>query len=212
MAFTAETAGIYRITHIDNVEWDLKNGLQCRNSSLENPNFHNIGNLDLIDKRKNVIVPIHPGGTLSDYVPFYFTSRSPMLYNIKTGYNGIAMVPMKDIVIYVASLRSLHAEGVKFVFTDQHAKLVTAEYFDNLDDLHRIDWDILANSDFQYDPAYPQKKDRYQAEALIHHELPCRSLRAVVCYNGAAKSRVEAAVARYKLDIPVMAKPSMFFG
>src|SRR2546423_1907400 len=142
MAFTAESARIYRITHIDNVEWDLKHGLQCRSSSLENPNFRNIGNLDLIDKRKNVIVPIRPGGTLSDYVPFYFTSRSPMLYNIKTGYNGIAVVPMKDIVIYVASLRPLHAEGVQFVFTDQHAKLVTAEYFDDLNDLARIDWNI----------------------------------------------------------------------
>jgi hypothetical protein len=212
MAFTAESAAIFRITHIDNVDWDLKHGLQCRSSSLENPNFRNIGNLDLIGKRKNWIVPIPPRGTLSDYVPFYFTPRSPMLYNIRTGHNGIVQVPMKEIVIYGTSLRSLDAEGIKFVFTNQHAKLVTAEYFDDLEDLKRIDWSILANSDFKYDPTDPRKMDRYQAEALIHQQLPCSLLGAIVCYNESAKSRVEAAVARRKLDIPVIVRPAMFFG
>ena len=47
-----------------------------------------IGNPDLIDKRTHRIVPAPPGGTLSDYVPFYFTLYSPMLYNIKTGMEG----------------------------------------------------------------------------------------------------------------------------
>lgn len=212
MALTAESAGIYRITHIDNVDWDLRHGLQCRSSQLENPNFRNIGNLDLIEKRKNRIVPIPPGGTLSDYVPFYFTSRSPMLYNIKTGYNGIPRVPMSEIVIYVASLRSLHETGIKYVFTDQHAKLVTAEFFNSLNDLDRIDWNIIGRSDFGHDPEDPQKKDRYQAEALIHRELPCSLLRGIVCYDNQAKSQVEALVQRHDHTLPVVVKPGMFFG
>ncbi len=59
--------------------------------------------LDLIEKRTAHTVPIPPGGSLGDYVPFYFTPWSIMLYNIKTGYNG---VPRQGRVAIVVS--SLH--------------------------------------------------------------------------------------------------------
>lgn len=84
-----EKALIFRITHIANVPWILENGLYCRSAAEQDPRFVEIGNPDLIDKRKHRVVPAPPGGTLSDYVPFYFTPYSPMLYNIKTGWRGI---------------------------------------------------------------------------------------------------------------------------
>lgn len=211
MPLDAERAWIFRISHIDNVDWDLEHGLQCRSSPIVNPSYRNIGNLDLIEKRKSRVVPIQPGGTLSDYVPFYFTSRSPMLYNIKTGYNGIQKVPMSEIVIYAASLRQLAADGVDYVFTDRHAKLATAKFFRHLSELDRIDWRILQRSDFRYDPADPEKMDRYQAEALIHCQLPCAALTAVVCYGQAQASRVSAAVDRRGHKIRVVVRPEMFF-
>src|SRR3954470_12772585 len=84
-----EKALVFRITHIANVPWILANGLHCRSSAMQDPNFVEIGNPDLIGKREHWAVPVPPGGRLSDYVPFYFTPYSPMLYNIKTGWNGI---------------------------------------------------------------------------------------------------------------------------
>jgi hypothetical protein len=96
---TAERALIFRITHIENVPWILANGLHCGNSACRDPNFRDIGKADLIEKRSTRSVPIPPGGVLSDYVPFYFTPYSPMLYNIKTGYNGVKVTPMPDIAI-----------------------------------------------------------------------------------------------------------------
>src|SRR6476469_2089684 len=97
LILTPEKAQIFRITHIKNVPWILENGVHCRNSDCSDPEFIQIGSPDLIDKRKFKRVKIAPWGTLSDYVPFYFTPHSPMLYNIKTGWNGIKMVPMRDI-------------------------------------------------------------------------------------------------------------------
>lgn len=49
------------------------------------PNFRNIGNLDLIDKRAHRVVKVGPDGTLGDYVSFYFTPFSIMMFNIHTG-------------------------------------------------------------------------------------------------------------------------------
>ncbi|MGO4612234.1 DarT ssDNA thymidine ADP-ribosyltransferase family protein, partial [Variovorax sp. 2RAF20] len=67
---------IWRIVHRDNIPWILTNGLHCVNSKIRDPNYVNIGNVDLIDKRRHRIVPVEPGGTLTDYIPFYFTPFS----------------------------------------------------------------------------------------------------------------------------------------
>jgi hypothetical protein len=59
--------------------------MHARNGGNFNPNYRNIGNIDLIDKRSRRLVPVPPDGTLGDYVPFYFTPFSIMMYNIKLG-------------------------------------------------------------------------------------------------------------------------------
>lgn len=48
--------------------------------------FVTIGNPDIISRRDRRLVPVEPGGSLSDYIPFYFTPFSPMAFNIKTGH------------------------------------------------------------------------------------------------------------------------------
>src|SRR2546422_9127894 len=145
---TPERALIFRITHLSNVPWILDHGMHCRNSPKFDPEFRSIGSPDLISRRSHRVVPIPPGGTLSDYVPFYFTPYSIMLYNIKTGYGGVAQVPNAEIVILVSSLRKVVELGLAFVFTNQHAYPQAAEYFNTLDDLGRVDWPLLQARNF----------------------------------------------------------------
>ena len=179
----AEKALIFRITHINNVPWILRNGLHCKNSDARDPNFVRIGNLELIQRRTARNVPVPPGGTLSDYIPFYFTPFSMMMYNIKTGYGGIRQFPNAEIVIMVSSLRGLADLGVATVFSDRHAYLQTAQFFTSLDDLDKIDWGILQRRDFKRDVDDPEKTDRYQAEALVHRHLPVEHLAGIVCLS-----------------------------
>lgn len=178
---------IFRITHVENMRWIFEHGVHCRNSPQVDPNFIEIGNRDLISKRSHKIVPIPPGGTLSDYVPFYFTPYSPMLLNIKTGWNGIQQRPMSDIAIITSSLPRLAEDGVQFVFTDRHAYLRTADdmFSSALADLVRIDWNILQARDFRRDPNDPGKMERYQAEALVYQRVPVTSLLGIVCHGTA---------------------------
>ena len=84
---TPQLALIFRLTHVSNLPWIVTNGLHCRASEVQDPDFVEIGNRDLIQRRPATLVPIAPYGTLGDYVPFYFTPCSPMLLNIRTGRN-----------------------------------------------------------------------------------------------------------------------------
>jgi hypothetical protein len=121
-----EKALIFRITHRDNVPWILDHGIHCRNSAVVDPNFVPIGMRDLIERRRTRPMKCHLGGTLADYVPYYFTSHSPMFYNIITGYNGLRQFPNEEIVILVSSLHTIAGRGLPFVFTDRHAVLSAA--------------------------------------------------------------------------------------
>jgi len=207
----AEKALIWRIVHRDNLVWMLGNGLHCRNSHAQDPHYVSIGNSDLIDKRATHPVPLPPGGTLNDYVPFYFTPFSPMLRNINTGWGGIRKRPNEEIVILVSSLRHVAAQGWPFLFTDGHAYYKLTNYFSDLGDLDRIDWPRLQARDFRRDPEDPVKFERYQAEALIHRHLPIDGLIGIVCYTEEMKAIIELQLATNRLELPVHARRAWYF-
>jgi hypothetical protein len=206
-----ENGLIFRIAHIDNVPWILDHGLHCQNSPERDPNYVEIGNPELIVKRTNRPVFIPPGGVLSDYIPFYFTPHSPMLYNIKTGHNGITQRPMSEIVIMVSSLPALAAKNIPFVFTDRHAYLQTASFFSDLARLDRIAWDLLQNRDFKRDLYDPGKFERYQAEALVHRCLPITGLSGIICHGDAQKKFLQAEVEKRRQTLQVAVKPNWYF-
>ena len=55
---------------------DSANGLHAKTGDRSDPNFRQIGNCDLIRKRTDRTVAVPPAGTLSAYIPFYFTPFS----------------------------------------------------------------------------------------------------------------------------------------
>lgn len=209
-ALNPDRALIFRITHRDNLPWIMDHGLHASNGDVCDPNFRNIGNLDLISKRSQRIVPVGKGGTLSDYIPFYFTPFSIMMLNIHTGYN-VRRVPNEDIVILVSSLHKVAELGIPFVFTDQHAHPVMANYFTSLEDLHRVDWNILSRRDFKHDPDDPRKKERYQAEALVWRHLPPEALLGICSYCPEEDEKIKAELAKRKLVVKTSVQRTWYF-
>ena len=210
---TPERGLLFRIIHVANLPWLLANGLHCANGAAADPNFVAIGNPDLISKRAQRQVPIiPPGGTLADYVPFYFTPKSPMLLNIKTGYNGVVRRQSQEIAILVSSCQAMKNSGVPMLFTDRHAYTATAAWSGNPADLSRmIDWDILCRHDFARDDSYPDKMERYQAEALAHQHVPPNALLGIGCVSEAVRPAIEASVQAVGLAVEVFVRPGWYF-
>jgi hypothetical protein len=202
---------IFRITHRGNVPWILDNGLHCKSSRILDPNFVTIGNSELIEKREHRLVDIPPNGTLSDYIPFYFTPFSPMMYNIKTGYGGITKRANEEIVILISSLHKLADNGKTFVFSDRHAYLAAAQFFADVADLNQVDWPLLQARNFTKDPDDPERFERYQAEALIHEHMPVDLLLGIVTYDGIVKERLDGLAAERDMEMKVVAKPGWYF-
>lgn len=213
LELTPARARIFRITHIDNVEWILANGLHCNSSPVRDPNFIQIGNPDLIAKRPARSIPIPPGGSLADYVPFYFTPCSPMLLNILTGYNGITQRPKREIVILVSSLHHLTALDVGFVFSDRHAYLQTAKFSSNLADLPAfVPWNKLQVREFKRrDADDVESFERYQAEALPHKTVPVAALSGIACHGQTEEAMVRDLVQNAGIQLPVVSRPTWFF-
>ena len=208
---TPERALIFRIAHRNNVLWIMTHGMHCRNGQRSDPQFVTIGNHDLIESRHSRDVPCNPFGTLSDYVPFYFTPFSPMMLNIKTGRGGARQRPNEEIVIFVSSLPMLREKGVRFLFTDRHAYLSTARFSDNLADLDWIDWSTLRRREFKKDPEDPAKFERYQAEALAYQHVPMSAILGVVCYDDAVKMKVQQAAEACSQSLQVISRPRWYF-
>lgn len=205
---TKDKALIFRIVHKENMGAVMADGCLCWSATVDRGGYHEIGNLDLIAKRRTRVVPCGPGGTLSEYVPFYFTPYSPMLYNIKTGYNGFPRKPMSEIVILISSLHKLIERGISFVFSDRHAYLKTALFSTELADLDRIIWPTLRQKNFTKSDV--ERFEKYQAEALPHQYVPVEALRRVVCFNEDVRLEVLAMADRHSKQVKVTAQPEWY--
>ena len=208
---TPERALIFRLTHADNLSWILDHGLHCKASDVLDPNFVEIGNEDLILKRPKRSVPVTPGGTLNHYIPFYFTPCSPMLYNIRTGWNNVTRRPPGELVLLVTSLRILAEHDVPFVFSDRHAFLHFAKFSSSLDELDSLAWDYWQRRDFQRDADNPQKVERYQAEALVYRHLPVERIAAIACSDELERVRIGEMVREHRGQIEVVCRRQWFF-
>jgi len=206
-----DKALIFRITHIENVPWLLDNGLHCANSEVRDPSFRRIGNPDLISRRSTRIVPIPPGGTLGDYVPFYFTPVTPMLLNIKTGYQGTPQLPMSEIVTLVSSAHRVAELDIPLAVTDRHAYLTAARFDGTLAGLDRIDWGILQARAFQRSADDPGKIERYQAEALVHRSLPVDGLDGIACQGKQQESWLRGELIRRGVSLRLVVRPEWYF-
>jgi hypothetical protein len=209
-SLNAEKALIWRIVHRNNLELILDYGLHCANSNSLPSGYVNIGNPELIDKRRHRAVPVAPWGTLPDYVPFYFTPFSVMMKNIHSG-RGVAQRRNEEILILVSSLHHVKSLSLPFLFTNAHAYPDWTNYYSDLAQLAEIDWQILQRRDFKRDPDDPRKMERYQAEALIFHHLPIQGILGIVCYTELLKREIEQQIQLRGLRLPIRTRREWYF-
>ena len=160
----SKTTYIYRIIHYKNLDFLIKNGIHCCNSLVQNSNYLSIGDKSLISSRGTKSIQIEPKGVLNDYIPFYFGVHSPMLYRIHTGRVDGINYSQNEIIYLVSSVDEIIKNKLQFVFTDSHAYQSYAGFYNSIDDLKQLDWDVIYSKNWKNVENDNERMSRKQAE------------------------------------------------
>ena len=161
---------VFRMVHLDNLRFILEQGMYAGTQAERDPNYIFIGDSTLTQQRETLALPFPQAGNIGDYVAFYFSPRSPMLLNIKTGYRGIPQRPQSDIVYVCCRLDALEEIGLDWVFTDGHAKNSLSTFYQDKARLDQVDWDLRWEPYWQNTEEDPDRQRRIGSIVVLNEE------------------------------------------
>jgi hypothetical protein len=205
-----QTVWLYRITNRENLAHILRYGICNKNHPDANPDFVSIGNPEIIATRNDHEVKIEGYGKIGDYVPFYFSPKSIMLYNILTGY-GVKKIKPEEIIFLITDIESAVNCKQLYFFSDGQANTRISQHYNDLKDLDKIDWEVVQSGDFSKSIKDNDRTRRYQAEFLIYKKVPVNCIKAIVVYNESCATFVKKKLALTGLIIQVHIKRPFYF-
>jgi hypothetical protein len=174
---------IYHITHVKNLQRIVaEGGLHCDRSAQQLKQV-NIAHMHIKERRLNRAVPLGPKGTVGEYVPFYFAPRSPMLFVINRGGVEGYTDGQEPIVYLRSTAENVQKAGLHYVFTEGHADMGFTDFFDNLEDLDKVDWNLMNAKYWNDTNDDPDRRRRRQAEFLVHKFFPWNLVSYIGVYD-----------------------------
>jgi hypothetical protein len=185
---------IFRFVHVDNLDALMRRG------GLHAPNHMPDDGLpyrfchdpEVQGARSAVTITAGPGGTIHDYVPFYFGYLSPMMLKLKTGQVSGYNDGQEPLIYLVSTAQAVAAAGVEFVFTDGHGLAFFTKQFDRLERLDAVDWEMVYQRYWSDDTNDMDRQRRKQAELLVHRSCPWSLIQEIAVIDTETRDRVEA--------------------
>ncbi|MEM6645061.1 MAG: DUF4433 domain-containing protein [Bacteroidota bacterium] len=204
---------VYHITHIDNLSGIIaEGGLWSKARHRQHDVCYNdIAHGSLQIRRGTTKVTAGPGGVLHEYVPFYFAPRSPMLYAIHRGAVSTYQGNQHDIIYLGSLVETIAEEGLAFVFTDIHAVLPIARFFDDVSGFESIDWKLMQEMYWFDSLENPNRKARRQAEFLVHDFCPLHALEGIAVYDRKRLDHVNQLLGLSEVNIPTGLRPQFYY-
>lgn len=204
----SENILLYHLTHINNLQSILQQGNLWSHALVRKNaiSYKDVANQDVQTRRERTKIPIGVVGSLHEYVPFYFAPRSPMLYAL-----CMQQIPQNDIVYFMTNKEMIQQYCSSFVFTDAHAIRRLTNFYTQLSDLNKIDWELMKASQWADTDDDPNRKARRQAEFLVYNEVPLSACLGFAVYSNPAKRKVEEMLQDADITLPVAVRKSFYF-
>ncbi|HAG83553.1 MAG TPA: DUF4433 domain-containing protein [Cyanobacteria bacterium UBA12227] len=204
---------IYHITHIRNLQSILQLGGLIANNRLKEQqiNYQDIAHGNIQDRRALIRVPCAASGYLHDYIPFYFAPRSPMLYTINLGNVEGYIEGQNPVIHIVTEAEIISANNLVFAFTDGHAVMNYSDFYDDLQRLDMIDWEIMRAKYWNNTPSDGDRRRRRQAEFLVHQFCPWALIIEIGVINSTVQSQVGQILQNFNCQTPVKVYPSWYY-
>lgn len=190
---------LFRLVHVDGLSTLLSRGaLHAPHSTPEDGlPYHPIHNVTVQASRHIKPIPCGPGGTIHDYVPFYFGPLSVMLLNLKTGRVPGYGEGQAPLIYLLTTAQAVQQAGCRFVFSDGHGLAGFTDWFDDLDRLDEVDWNIVGARYWSDQPDDNDRQRRKQAEFLVWQSLDWSQIRGIAVLNMSMKQRVEGILGQF---------------
>ncbi len=197
MSTVPERPKIYHIVHVDRLPSIVADGgLWCDAQVAQHaPPGTAIGMNSIKERRlKELTLTCYPDLHVGDCVPFYFCTRSIMLYLIhRANHSELAYRGGQDPIVHLeANLRQTvtwaETQGRRWAFTLSNAG---AYYFEDRCDFHQlneIDWDAVQATNWQ------QCQEGKQAEFLIERQFPWELVSRIGVCSPAVHQQVDTAL------------------
>jgi hypothetical protein len=200
-------AAIYHFTDVDNLERIIACGALLAHRDA--PCAVDVGNQSIKSRRTLIEVPCGAGGTVCDYVPFYYAPRSPMLCSISYG-NVDGVDPDQSRLVYLCSTTELaYGAGLECVVTDGNAAAGMTAFDDGPTSLDEIvDWPLMEAKWWNNTPEDGDRQRRRMAEFLVYEAVPLSLLTEIGVYDRSMQQRVSGIVGS---AVPVNVRRDWYF-
>ncbi|TFH46446.1 MAG: DUF4433 domain-containing protein [Lysobacterales bacterium] len=179
---------IYHITHVDNLTSIVASGcIEADGRRVGQGGGQTSIGMTEIKRRRlyEIEISCHPGTMVGEYVPFYFCPRSIMLYILYRGnHPDMTYHAGQNPVLHLqvdmqAAINWADKHGVRWAFSDRNAGSYYTDFYNNLNDLDKIDWNAVNETDFRN----PLIKEGKQAEFLIHEACAWHLVEKIGVFN-----------------------------
>lgn len=206
---------IYRLIHVDNLAIVLRRqGLHAPNHAPDDGlKYRTIHSVEVQEKRHAKAILRGPGGFIHDYVSFYFGPLSPMHLQLKTGQVPGYVEGQEPLIYLTSTVQAVDSKGLPFVFADGHGIAAFTEWYEDVADLGKVDWNMVGERYWRDNESDMDRQRRKQAEFAIYQACPWDVIEQIGVINTAMKERVEIVLAEFNkaLHRPVIVRPDWYY-
>lgn len=201
---------IFHFTDIDNLGAILDAGaLRCHRDAAT---AVDVGNQSIKDNRRRIEVECGPGGKVCDYVPFYFATRSPMLYSIICGNVDGVSSDQSRLLYFVSSTEAAYDAELDCVFTDGNAAVSITEFDHNPASLATlVDWEVMKLTIWRNTDEDPDRRRRRMAEFLIYDSAPLEIFSEIGVANSEIENEIAPMISDAGLSLRIRRRPGWYF-
>jgi hypothetical protein len=191
--------GLFHITHVDNLDSILADGLVARSAGV---GYTDISNPSVQKIRAGKTDGVH-GRSLHDYVPLYLNPRNAMLFQMQCEH---------DARVAILEIEREACLALRTVFAEGNAASEDSRFLYCLDEVGRLDWTRISAYDWREGNVKNLTTKRFmQSECLIPGAVPASRIKAVHVMPHARGKLPVAFRCKEGQDIPIKVSPELFF-
>jgi ssDNA thymidine ADP-ribosyltransferase, DarT len=205
---------IMHFTHVRNLSGILATGCLQADSFVDRSSALRVeaADLDIKAKRKAIRIRLAPYGCVTDYVPFYFAPRSPMLYKLAKGGVPTYTDGQDPLIYLVSTVDTATRAGLQCLFSDGNCTAAVTQVCADLTQLDSmVDWEVMHAQRWNNTAEDGDRMRRRMAEFLVHERLPIGCVAGIAVRTDAMKEQVDGILATQGASLPVRVRAGWYF-